>query len=77
MPSSAQINLHFGKRRDAFYGDFQRPDKNKIAYFSNSSYLKYNAKYTCSSYGDELYYNHNLGYSKYSKKYHYTKNTIH
>lgn len=61
------------KGKMLFYGDFQRPDKSKFAYFSNSSYLKYTHQYTCSSYGDELYYSHKLGYSKYSKKYHYTK----
>lgn len=32
----------FGKRKMLFYGNFERPDKNKFAYFSNNSYQKKN-----------------------------------
>ena len=55
-----------------FYGNFERPDKNKFAYFSNDTYIKREYNY-CSFYGDEIYYDKKAGYSKYSKTYNYSK----
>ena len=55
-----------------FYGNFERPDKKKFAYFSNNSYQKIEYSY-CSFYGDEIYYDQKAGYSKYSKAYNYSK----
>lgn len=60
------------KGKMLFYGNFERPDKKKFAYFSNNSYQKKEYSY-CSFYGDEIYYDRKAGYSKYSKTYNYSK----
>lgn len=46
------------KGKMLFYGHFERPDKNKFAYFSNDTYINYDKK---------------AGYPKYSKIYNYSK----
>lgn len=63
--------VFFKKGQLLFFGDFIKPDKNKFAYFSNSSYKeKY---YYCSNYGDSLFYDEEFGFSKYSNTYKYQR----
>lgn len=60
------------KGKMLFYGNFERPDKNKFAYFSNDTYQKKEYSY-CSFSGDEIYYDQKARYPKYTKVYNYSK----